>query len=395
MKPLKSLFVARQNRTCNRHSVYYYFLFFMVSYVILFSSLCYATSSLYPGEQVLTVNNVETLIKFSKGDPNKPLIIFVPGDAHLARISYGYPNGKRQDFLEYWFHKANFSFLGISYPLDNPAYSKSYPAFTISEWGSQVATVAKKLIQQNHLSPHIVVLGWSMGGSIENVINEAATKQGLKVDLFIGLSAVPPLPYIMQSGIYSATKMNSKNGLAIRKPLYDAFINLLKEQNDYNGHEIIPKQLYLNEFVGDIPVALEANGYNYEGGKFLENSQITIKDSAVFNFATTPWLALIKDDAPSAAKIVLIDPASWNFLRSEMLYHVYLNQLNLAKAPQSTWLSLNKFFDTLPAALTLTVHGNHFFFVGEKGAKQTVTDVDILLNKTEQLKIQLNKILAF
>lgn len=77
----------------------------VVSWLIPLDS-CWATShmtnnNLYPGEEVITAAAYPALVKFIKGNPNKPLIVFVPGDFHLARISYGYPGSDPKDFLSY------------------------------------------------------------------------------------------------------------------------------------------------------------------------------------------------------------------------------------------------------------------------------------------------------
>lgn len=44
--------------------------------------------SLYPGEGILTGAGFPALAKFEKGDGLRPLVVFVPGSAHLARIAY-------------------------------------------------------------------------------------------------------------------------------------------------------------------------------------------------------------------------------------------------------------------------------------------------------------------
>src|SRR5438552_174792 len=113
--------------------------FFLVN--ILCSQVLLAKTNLYNDEQLIEVNNFQTLFKFIKGDENKPLVIFIPGAAHLARISYGFPGGNDDDFLCYWLHKKGYSFLGISYPIDNPCYTKIYPSFNIRDWGNQIATL--------------------------------------------------------------------------------------------------------------------------------------------------------------------------------------------------------------------------------------------------------------
>lgn len=350
-----------------------------------------ATAALYPGEQLVKINEFETLIKFVKADPKKPLVIFVPGDSHLARIAYGYPKGDDKDFLAYWLQARGYSFLGVSYPSDNPVYSKVHPSFTIQDWGKQIAAAADLVIKEHHLSRHIIVAGWSMGGSIEEAVNVAAKQHGLIVDAFIGLSAVPPLPYVMQSGPYSATKI-LPNQLADRSPLTPVFISLLNEQGNYNQHTVISNEIYTQEFIGNIPVAITAEGYHFRNGEFTQDINLTLSDGGVYNFAETPWIALIRDDAPSTAKISLIDPASWNFLRAEMINSHYLSKLDLSALSTAKWKALSTTINELPDKLTLTVHGNHFFFVGQKGAKETAEKIEVLASRVKILKMQLEKL---
>ncbi|MEM9105679.1 MAG: alpha/beta hydrolase, partial [Pseudomonadota bacterium] len=57
---------------------------------------------LYAGEELLATNGIETLTYFKAGDPEKPLVVFVPGGFHLARVYYGYPGGVEKVFLAYW-----------------------------------------------------------------------------------------------------------------------------------------------------------------------------------------------------------------------------------------------------------------------------------------------------
>jgi hypothetical protein len=359
--------------------------------LLIYSLSVKATVPLYPGEKLLTINGTQTLTKFIKGDPNKPLIIFVPGNSHLARIGYGYPSGNPKDFLSYWLHKKGYSFLGISYPIDNPVYSKVYPAFSIKDWGNQVAEAAKQIINENKLSHHIIVLGWSMGGSIENTVNVAAKQKGLVIDLFIGLSATPPLPYIMQSGPFKVDKM-LPNGLADRRPLYPWFVQAIEDQNKLNHRVIIPSNIYLTEFLGNIPIAIGAEGYHYKNGKFIYDIMKTLEDGGVFKFKDTPWIALIRDDSPLLMNISFIDPFFWDFLRMQMVYQIYLAQIDLFKLSSRRWNQLKEIIDKLPNELISTVHGNHFFFVGEKGAMDTADKIDLLLSKTKHLKDTIIKI---
>ncbi len=113
-----------------------------------------ANQYLYPGEKIIKADGYPALVKFIKGNPNKPLIIFIPGYASLARLSYGFPGCKENDFLSYWLHKEGYSFLGISYPVKNKVFSKVYPDFTVTEWGKQTADIAKLFVDKYKLNKH-------------------------------------------------------------------------------------------------------------------------------------------------------------------------------------------------------------------------------------------------
>lgn len=355
---------------------------------------------LYDGEQIVEINKVQTLYKFINADAVtetsahaavKPLIIFIPGAAHLARISYGFPEGKEDDFLSYWLYKKGYPFLAVSYPTDNPVYTKSYPEFNIKEWGDQVATLAKQIITQNHLSKHVVVLGWSMGGNIEESIQESFEKQHVTLDSFIGLSAVSPLSYVGQKIKNNSEQKILPNKLLDESNYFGFFIQLLDEQNQYNNHEIIPAKIYTEQFLGNIPVALQGQGYYLEKNKFEFNLQKYLDDSGAMKFEHTPWIGLINDDALSLPKLTLIDPASWDFLRSEMLYHQYISYMNIDSDP-SKFAVVKRILSQIPQHFSETVHGNHFFFVGKKGARDTAQKIEIIMqhiNTTKQNLIKL------
>lgn len=362
------------------------FLFFLANLLCPQSVL--AQAKLYEGEQLSEVNKIQTLFKFIAGDQEKPLIIFIPGAAHLARISYGFPGGKEDDFLSYWLHKKGYPFLGVSYPTDNASYTKIYPSFNIRDWGNQVATLAKSLIDKNHLSNHAVVLAWSMGGNVEESIGEAFEKLHINVDSFIGLSAVTPISYLGQT--IKGFKGNEMlpNQLLDERSFFPIFSQLVEEQSKYNGHEIIPKNVYLNEFLGDIPVALESQGYHFEKNKFEFNMQYSLDASGVFHFQYTPWIGLISDDSTEIPKITLIDPSAWNYIRSEMLYAKYISHINMNSNPDN-YAAIKQTLTEIPQYFSETVHGNHFFFLGKKGAFETAQKIELIMQRINDTKQKL------
>jgi len=130
----------------------------------------------WPNEEIRVGAGHPALVHFNKGAPDKPLVVFVPGSLFTARIAYGHPGSNDKDFLGYWLHSEGYSSLAVSYPIDtaNPITDTVDPAFTIRDWGQQVAEIAKQYVDENKPNGHIIVLGWSMGGIAESV-NGACT----------------------------------------------------------------------------------------------------------------------------------------------------------------------------------------------------------------------------
>jgi pimeloyl-ACP methyl ester carboxylesterase len=167
-----------------------------LSVAVTASLLCAAArpAAAFEGEQVQTIDGFPAMTKFVQGDPSRPLVVFIPGAHHLARIAYGgHAGGREQDFLAYWLVREGYNFLGVSYPLasaDN-AIAGAYPSYTARDWGKQAADLAKQAVEQHHLTNRIIVIGWSMGGRIAEPIAEFAKADGLDLDFYVSFSATP------------------------------------------------------------------------------------------------------------------------------------------------------------------------------------------------------------
>lgn len=231
-----------------------------------------------------------------------------------------------------------------------------------------------------------------MGGSIENRLTQSAHHKGLEVQLFMDLASMPPLPFIMHKGQYD-TNMISKQGLADRRPVIPLFYQLVQAQEHYQSEIIIPKKIYEEEFVGDIPATLSAEGYWHKGNKIISNTDATLKDAEVLDFSNTPWIALLVDTDPATAKISLIDPASWYLLRSEMIYARYLKGKIPDNMSPQRWQAIRDLINSLYSQLTLSINSNHFVFIGEQGAGETAEKITILIQRVEHVKSRLNQLI--
>lgn len=352
-------------------------------------------SGLYPGEEMLLTNGIETLTHFKAGDPKKPLVIFVPGGFHLARVAYGYPGGNEADFLAHWLGKAGYSFLGASYPTDNKVYSKVYPAYSIRDWGKQVAATARHYVDQQGLSGEVIVLGWSAGGQIAQSVHEASQAAGLDMRLYVSLASTPPVPLLLAApGAIS----RDDNGLSAAPQFYDLFRKYVIAQDRLNGHEIMPWARFESDVLGHIPVALNAImiASRYEDGKFVEDLQWAMADTGALKVTDFPFVVTISGDKVLDNDHALTDSGNWGLYQVQHLYRNLVLPV-LAKSEEIGPLAWQKLMDSMNAAtsglLNARVPGNHFFWYGEVGARETVQKLDTLILRAENLKADIQQVL--
>lgn len=348
--------------------------------------------SLYRGEEILTGGGFPALTKFEKGsDPTKPTIVFIPGAAHLGRIAYGCSSCDIRDFPAYWLKRRGYSFLAISYPLAHPVYENRYPGFTVQDWGRQAAEVTKTIIMRHRLNNHVVLVGWSMGGKIAAVFNEAAYKLGIKVDFFIALAATPPLPNFVP-GLTQTIKRTTE-GLASLEARYPWFISSLKAQNALNKKVIIPVNIYSQQVLGAFPVNLLGTELRYHNGEFVVSTLEAANDARSFEYARFPLIAVITNDSALDARHALTDQSAWGMYTVQKVYqdHLIASGVDPVTLGWRKWQCVRKIVIALPTKLTKFEQGTHLFFVGLKGARVFATDVDALTAEVQVMKRRIDQ----
>ena len=349
------------------------------------------SSKLYAGEEILSTNGIEALVYFRKGDPEQPLVVFVPGGFHLARVAYGYPDGRDEDFLAHWLKRRGYSFLGASYPTGNEVYSKVYPAFSIRDWGKQVAAVAKHYIDKEGLSERVIVLGWSAGGQIAQSVYEAMSDTGLDLELFVSLASTPPIPLLLAApGAIS----KAPNGLSAAPQVYELFKKYVTAQDQLNGHTIIPWVVFQKDVLGDIPVALNAimMASRYENGEFVEDLEWSIADTGGLKFTDFPMVVTISGDKVLDNDHALTDHGNWGIYQIQHLYRsTVLPALKKSEDidPKDWQVVMDQMSAATAGILSARVSGNHFFWYGAVGARETANQIDVLRYRAETLKGQL------
>ncbi|KAJ6003511.1 hypothetical protein N7451_006058 [Penicillium sp. IBT 35674x] len=353
---------------------------------------------LYPGEILDTVADFPTLYQYQPARQTaadatpKPLIVCVPGGLHLARVFYGgHAGSKPTDFLAHWLSGLGYGVLSLSYPLETePAIMPMTGAnYRIKDWGEQAAKTTAKIISQHDLPTRSVVLiSWSMGGRMVVPFNTAAKQLGLEVIQYISFAATPgfssirPLPPGISCSPTGYFHVPSHLGV---------FWQQLSEMQGLNGgREIVPKEVYLREYVGGTPINLIGLRLKYDGqGSFIQDEVPHEEDSRVLDVANFPLISALFPTSSLDGSHALADRASWGFLLTYKLESM-IGQQGIRRAQEaSKWQQLMDLIHSAPQRLCIPVAGDHFFFVGEHSARNIASKVDELIGDASKFQKEL------
>src|SRR3989304_2722742 len=209
---------------------------------------------IYENEEIRIGNGFPSLVRFFQGNSTKPLVVFFPGWAHLGRISYDFPGCKKEHFLAHWLTQKGYPFLATSYPLDHAVYDRVYPEFTLTDWGEMAAEIVNLVIVENQLRKDVIGISWSAAGQVIRPFNVACKSLGINVLFHLGLETSPAL--LIPSDRIIGMKKTEKGTVSLKDSHYNLFWKEIEEQSQLNGEEVIPKENYLMDFLGDIPIAL-------------------------------------------------------------------------------------------------------------------------------------------
>ena len=361
----------------------------------------YNDGRLYPGEVLDTIRGFPTIYHYApahlEDESSNPLIVLIPGAVHLARIFYGGHEGSRQeDFLVYWLNKLGFGVLSLSYPLEtSPSLMPTTgSSFSITDWGHQAA-LTTQLISDYHSLPtrSVILASWSMGGRVIVQFNIACKKLNIRVEQFISLAATPGISGIRSTGSKMDCTPAGYFGISQRVEAFCRQLNAVDEAN--HGRKVIPRESYLREYIGATPINLIGLGLKYNGkDTFIKSETTHEEDSRIFDIGNIPFISALYPTSPLDSGHALTDKATWGFLLTYQLESM-IPKGHLKHAERTLmWEKLQKFFDEAPSRMSRAMTGNHFFFVGEKGARETADRFMTLLNEGTALRAELTSILS-
>jgi len=349
---------------------------------------------IYDNEVIRFGKDFPSLVRSFQSDPAKPLVVFFPGWAHLGRISYGYPDCNEEHFLAHWIIKRGYPFLATSYPISHPIYAKLYPEFSLTDWGEMAAEITTQVIEEGRLNKEVIGISWSAAGQVIRPYNVACKSLGIKVLFHLGLESSPAL--IIPSDRTSGMKTTTKGLVSLEESHYNLFWREIDEQNRLNAGVLIPKETYFKDFLGDIPVGLIGTNERFEHGQIVTDIEKSLEDKDFFAFKDYPLIASISGESSLAPYHPFVDKWTWGFLTVRKIYHDFINRNEdkLSKFSNSKFKELVDFVNELPDRLHKSIPGNHFLFLGKKGAKQVAEHVEHFDKEIALIKRELKSLFS-
>lgn len=349
---------------------------------------------LYPGENYETIAGFPTIYHYQPPpipDSTRPLIVCVPGGLHLARMFYGGHRGSRpEDFLVHWLNKHGFGVLSLSYPLEtDPAIMPATASgFRVPDWGRQAAGTTQQIMQHESYRS-VVLIAWSMGGRMIVPFNLAAKELGLEVEQYISFAATPGISNLRATP--RGIQCSPTGYYHVPSRAEEVFGKQLDEIWSLNaGREIIPREIYRREYLGGTPINLVGLRLRYDGrGAFVPDEMPYEEETRVFEFSNLPFISAIYPTSILDANHSLSDRATWGFL---MTRHLESTIVPSKISPQK-WPQVVDLVHSAPERLSIAAEGNHFFFVGERGARTTANHVVELLRRGSQVKRELSSLM--
>ncbi|MGY2803931.1 hypothetical protein [Bradyrhizobium sp. USDA 4506] len=341
---------------------------------------------LFAGEERVKCAGVRGLRYFRPGNTSCPLVIFLPGGVHLARISYGDPCSDRADFLDYWLEQKGLGLLALSYPTDHPCIDAIVPDLTIARWADWIASVASDVLRETPDRP-VAVAMWSMAGRSVAAVNTALKGHGIDAVCFLSLAASPPIAglNLVQPGGDPLTP----DGLWTGGVYIDGFLPSLSYQNQINGHRILDERLYLEQYLCNTPVMLRGTPQRFSGAGSFWNLEDAHDDMRASSFSEFPLTATISPTDRSDDGHALGDPVNWTFFNIQKIRA----QARALDFDAERWSRLRALTRTLPSRLSRDVDGGHFFFVGARGAAETAHHITELYSEVRNLRAEIRELL--
>ncbi|KAI1616724.1 hypothetical protein EDD37DRAFT_617691 [Exophiala viscosa] len=333
------------------------------------------SNGLYEGEALTTASDAPAIMYFKRGNPSKPLAIFIPGAAHLARVSYGGHTGyDPKDFIAHWLPEHGYNFLAISYPLETEPslMPTTRPEFTVREWGAQAVEITRQIIDRENLTNNVILLVWSMGGKIIQPYVLAARELSIDVNFVVPIVATPAIRGVREKPPLTPSEAGYATGLGLTDRY---FLIQLQEQRAINGGKpIIPEEVYLREYMGNFPIGVGCYGvkWSHQEQAFVVDANTGYEVADEMALAELPFVCSISCDSPADLRHSVADKYTWGFMLTFKLFGGIKPSVRAALHRNAEeGREVIRLIHSAPEILSATVEGGHDCFIGERGAKRT------------------------
>lgn len=343
---------------------------------------------LMDGEAVETAANIPVMYYHRRGrDRDAPLVVFLPGGGHLARVAYGYPGGNSRDFIDFWLERAGLGLLAPSVPSGPPFTPFAAKDLTRRQWGEAVAVMIERVLEPG-ASRSVVILTWSLASGVIGDVASCLKARDIEIAAFIPMAASSPLPrfsahrnveeLLRDDGLWDVAGsrvFGSTRGAAWSAELAATEARL--------GRTVLSAEDYRRHFWTGTPVGLKRGGM---AGTSVETAP---------DLSLIPLAAPILPDGQEDYRHALGDVAEWSHLNTQAIVDRYARiAAGADRISDTAWANLMELVRALPEQLTARVPGGHLFFIGEPGAAAAVEAILLLRDRTEAFNRELDLLLG-
>jgi hypothetical protein len=334
---------------------------------------------LQPDERMAVRAGIPVVVHERRGEPDQPLVVFIPGAVHLARIGYGHTGSRPDDFVAHWFEQLGWSFIAFSYPLEllSPTFDEVDPDVGLARFASAVAQLADEAATSWGLGTEVVVLGWSAAGNIAPRLNQELTGLGRILSLFVSLAATPPIPDLIFGSLddsrawAEAPTSFTDSGLLAHSGIRSFAVELEWTDARYQ-RAVIPTEVYEHSYVGNMPLNIFPGlGVRREKGRLVVGHDGPLTESLGTTWNSYPMVADLQPTWALDERHAVTDKSNWSMVLTNMLSRRWTPEDARALSP-GDWSALIEAVNTAPDRLHRQIEGGHMFFVGDEGARQTV-----------------------
>lgn len=341
-------------------------------------------------EELEYSDEVPTISYFLAGDKLKPTVLLLPGGGHMARIFYGHDIAILGEFPAHWINRLGYPVLAVSPPSDFPAFEGFLPDLTIRKWGTALAALVERKVNDLGLARKFICCGWSMAGKSVVALSTAAKDRALELEVFISLSARPPLPEL--SSVMLGGELLTEDGMwdyyKIGEHHWHSQVSKIMGKN---GAPLIALETYMTHYLANHPIQLRGETSRHSKGKLVKDAAAAQVDMGSWEYQNYPLCAAIAPELASDMEHALTDGLIWPFLGMQSILRNELNGEEPVRMPSKVWDSLRAFLLTKIPGLTRWVPGGHFFFLGQSGARHTAEHVDTIVTEVRSIRAEVNR----